>query len=38
MMKDIRAKLLAWSPWILVGYNSIRFDEEMLRQGFFQAL
>lgn len=38
MMKDIRAKLLAWSPSIFVGYNSIRFDEEMLRHGFFQTL
>lgn len=38
MMKCIRAKLLAWCPSIFVGYNSIRFDEEMLRHGFFQNL
>lgn len=38
MMMQIRAKLLAWSPSIFVGYNSIRFDEEMLRHSFFQTL
>jgi exodeoxyribonuclease-1 len=27
-----------WSPSIFVGYNSIRFDEEMLRHALFQTL
>lgn len=38
MAVSIRAKLLAWSPAIFVGYNSIRYDEELLRQAFFQTL
>ncbi|ABS63439.1 MULTISPECIES: exonuclease domain-containing protein [Parvibaculum] len=38
MVQTIRRKLLSWSPSIFVGYNSIRFDEEMLRQAFFQTL
>ena len=38
MMCAIRAKLLSWSPSIFAGYNSIRFDEEMLRQAFFKTL
>lgn len=38
MVTAIRDKLLSWSPAIFVGYNSIRFDEEMLRHAFFQTL
>ena len=38
MVVSIRAKLITWSPAIFVGYNSIRYDEEMLRQAFFQTL
>jgi exodeoxyribonuclease-1 len=38
MVKSIRNKLLSWSPAIFVGYNSIRFDEEMLRHALFQTL
>lgn len=38
MVQAIRRKLLSWSPSIFVGYNSIRFDEEMLRHAFFQTL
>lgn len=34
----IRAKLRSWSPAIYAGYNSLRFDEELLRQAFFQTL
>jgi len=33
-----RQRLLSWSPSIFIGYNSIRFDEEMLRQALFQTL
>lgn len=38
MVLSIRQKLLSWSPSIFVGYNSIRFDEEMLRHALFQTL
>ncbi|MBN9533491.1 MAG: exodeoxyribonuclease I [Alphaproteobacteria bacterium] len=38
MVRAIRQKLLSWSPSIFVGYNSIRFDEEMLRHALFQTL
>jgi exodeoxyribonuclease-1 len=34
----IRRQMLAWSPAIIAGFNSIGFDEEMLRHGFFQNL
>ncbi|WP_407469804.1 exonuclease domain-containing protein [Xanthomonas campestris pv. raphani] len=36
MACEIKAKLDAWSPSIFAGYNSIRFDEEILRQTFFK--
>lgn len=38
MVCIIRERLLKWSPSIFIGYNSIHFDEEMLRQAFFQCL
>lgn len=38
MVSSIRQRLLSWSPSIFVGYNSIRFDEEMLRHALFQNL
>lgn len=38
MMRRIRTTLEAWSPALFIGYNSIGFDEEMLRQGFYQTL
>lgn len=38
MVASIRRQLAAWGPAIFVGYNSIRFDEEMLRHAFFQSL
>ena len=34
----IQAKLAEWSPAIFLGYNSIRFDEEIMRQAFYQTL
>ena len=37
-VKQIRAKLVEWSPAIFVGYNSIAFDEDLLRQALFQTL
>jgi exodeoxyribonuclease-1 len=38
MVRAIHQRLLSWSPSIFVGYNSIRFDEEMLRHALFQTL
>ncbi len=38
MVCDIGRCLAAWSPAIFVGYNSIGFDEHMLRHAFFQSL
>lgn len=37
-LRRVRAKLLEWSPAVFVGYNSISFDEDFLRQGFYQTL
>ena len=38
MVAAIERILSEWSPSIFVGYNSIRFDEEMLRHALFQSL
>lgn len=38
MVGQIRNTLMSWSPAIFVGFNSIRFDEEMLRHALFQCL
>ena len=38
MMRDIAALLSDWSPSVFVGYNSIDFDERLLRQAFYQTL
>lgn len=38
MVSKIHSKLQAWSPSIFVGYNSIRFDEELLRQALYKCL
>jgi exodeoxyribonuclease-1 len=37
-LRAVRAKLVEWSPAVFIGYNSISFDEDFLRQGFFQTL
>jgi exodeoxyribonuclease-1 len=34
----IRKFIQKWSPAVLVGYNSISYDENMLRQAFYQNL
>ncbi|MBR0967005.1 exodeoxyribonuclease I [Bradyrhizobium diazoefficiens] len=34
----IRDKLLAWSPALFIGYNSLAFDEHLLRQTFYKSL
>ncbi len=38
MVGEIRRTLMSWSPAVFVGFNSIRFDEEMLRHALFQNL
>ena len=38
MMDFIYKKFSSWGPAIFIGYNSIRFDEEILRSSFFQSL
>lgn len=38
MMQELRAKLLSWSPAIFLGWNTIGFDEAMLRQAFYKTL
>ena len=36
-IRQIRAKMLEWSPAMFLGYNSISFDEILLRQALFAA-
>ncbi|WP_374452780.1 exonuclease domain-containing protein [Phenylobacterium sp.] len=38
MVTQMRRVLGAWCPAAFVGYNSLRFDEEFLRQAFYQCL
>lgn len=38
MIRAVRARLASWSPALFIGYNSLRFDEHLLRQGFYQTL
>lgn len=38
MAVAIHRKLSAWSPAVFVGYNSLEFDEDLLRQAFYQSL
>jgi exodeoxyribonuclease-1 len=38
MIRAIRHKLLSWSPAVFMGWNSSRFDENLLRQAFYQTL
>lgn len=35
---QIAEKLRAWSPAIFTGYNTLSFDEPLLRQAFYQTL
>ena len=37
-MSQIADKLRKWSPACFVGYNSLAFDEPILRQAFYQTL
>jgi exodeoxyribonuclease I len=34
----IRDRFLAWSPALFIGYNSLQFDEHLLRQAFYKSL
>jgi len=36
--QDVSALIERWSPAVWTGFNSIQFDEEMLRQAFYQNL
>ena len=38
MIAAIEAKLIDWSPAVFVGYNTIKFDEALMRQALFQNL
>jgi exodeoxyribonuclease-1 len=38
MVAAIRERLLDWAPAIFAGFNSIGYDEEMLRHSLFQTL
>lgn len=38
MIRTIQAKMAEWSPAIFVGYNSLNFDEHLLRQALFRTL
>ncbi len=38
MIKKVYAKFQSWSPSVFIGYNSIWFDEEVLRNSLFQSL
>ena len=38
MVRLIEAKLRSWSPAVFIGYNSVRFDENILRQALYQTL
>ncbi|MER9724673.1 MULTISPECIES: exodeoxyribonuclease I [unclassified Mesorhizobium] len=38
MCRRIHEVLTAWSPATVVGYNSISFDEELLRRAFYSSL
>ena len=38
MVRRIREKFGAWSPALFVGYNSIAFDEHLIRQALYKTL
>lgn len=38
MVRDIRRTLQSWSPALFLGFNSLSFDEEFLRQAFYVSL
>ncbi len=38
MMTAIRHKMLEWSPSTFLGYNTIEFDEHLLRHAYYKTL
>lgn len=38
MMDYVHKMFTSWGPATFIGYNSMRFDEEVLRSSFFQSL
>ena len=38
MVCQIRAQLEIWRPTTFVGWNSLSFDESLLRQAFYKCL
>lgn len=38
MVRAIRDKLQSWSPALFIGFNSLEFDEPLLRQALYQTL
>jgi exodeoxyribonuclease I len=38
MVRAIVGKLTEWAPSIILGYNSLGFDEKLLQQAFYQTL
>lgn len=38
MVKEVHGILESWCPALFLGFNSLSFDEEFLRQAFYQCL
>ena len=38
MVRQVLAKFQSWSPATFIGYNTIDFDEQLLRQALYQTL
>ena len=38
MMRKLHEKLTSWSPSLFIGWNTIDFDERLLRQAFYKTL
>ncbi|XHC10691.1 exonuclease domain-containing protein [Labrenzia sp. ac12] len=38
MVRQIRNKLLEWSPAVFIGHNTLGFDEHLLRQALYKTL
>ena len=38
LINDVKKRIENWSPSIFFGYNSMNFDEEILRKTFFKSL
>jgi len=38
MVRTIKTKLEQWSPGVFIGYNSLSFDEHLLRQALYKTL